>query len=93
MTSLPAGGRVGFFSSIIRTHLLIREAVKEKRAKIHATFAQLRLEPVLRFLADFSNCLAHLYFVLVFLFNCSPLGSVNMLHMSMLCSTELEIYW
>jgi hypothetical protein len=33
--------------------VLISEAVKVERAEIHATLAQLRLEPVLRILADF----------------------------------------
>jgi hypothetical protein len=32
---------------------LISEAVKMERAEIHATLAQLRLEPVLLILADF----------------------------------------
>jgi hypothetical protein len=77
---------VGFFP-IIRGHVLIREAVNVERAKLHATLAQLRLEPVLRILADFSNHLAHLYVVLVLLFKCSPLGRVNMLY---ICGVKLS---
>jgi hypothetical protein len=67
------------FLKKIRGHVYTHEAVREKRAETHTTLAQLRLEPVLRILADFLNILAHLYVVFTLLFKCCPLGCVNVL--------------
>jgi hypothetical protein len=61
----------------LRTRVCSRGCERE-RAEIHATLAQLRLEPVLRILADFSDRLAYLYVVFASLFKCCPLVCVNM---------------
>jgi hypothetical protein len=81
------GGWVFFFNNL-RTRVYSRGCERE-RAEIHATLAQLRLEWVLRILADFSNRLAHLYVIFALLFKCCPLECVNMLK-NLSCQTVLK---
>jgi hypothetical protein len=52
MSSLPVGAWVGFILNFWRTHVAPR-GYESERTDLHSTLGQLRLEPVLCFLADF----------------------------------------